>query len=695
MPAAPDSTTPPIIVHIAIGPCDDRGGCPTRASGNGHEVASALFLSEELVDLGWRALRAGAQRIEDVHDIGLALGQALFTTPIRTLLLEAARTAAARGVRVQVRLQINVPELAALPWEYLTLGSVNVWKPALRADYTLVRHGRHVTPPPPLPLRESLRVLAVASPGNHHHLDDLNHALAPHIRAGELTLRTLPNTTRATLSRALADEAPHVLHLVTRTVLTPDQRLELDIGNRFDAGDLIDLLAGATNLRLVTLTGGEGDGTALNVAPVVCAALLIDAHLPATIGFSMPLPSHATVRFAAICYHHLALGVSVDLAVTIGRAALARTGSMWGTPVLRIAPDTGALFQPLQRRTARPRFVNQPLPFIAAAIVCAALILGGRIFGMSAHSPFNQLSPLQSALPTARVQEAPVAQRPAFLPVSLPFTEPSATPTAVPTPDPTPLPALIGYTVHQVADGETLDGIAARLGSDAASIATLNAIDIEAPLRPERALVLPLFRVGGPASGLTEPVRRGNPASGKVALTFDIEIDDTTLYAILDVLRQRRVKGTFFVTGRWVKRFPDAARAIVAEGHEIANHSLTHPFFSRIGLDGMANELRETERIVQEITGRSTRPHFRFPYGDYTTQAVAVVTAEGYIPYHWSADDHGIPAWLDRAVANPAWASGGILLLHGRPATAGALPGIIDRLRAAGLEPTTLSETLR
>jgi peptidoglycan/xylan/chitin deacetylase (PgdA/CDA1 family) len=257
------------------------------------------------------------------------------------------------------------------------------------------------------------------------------------------------------------------------------------------------------------------------------------------------------------------------------------------------------------------------------------------------------------------------------------------------------LPVPIWYTVHRVADGETLDGIAARLGSDALSIATLNAINSEAPLRPERALVIPLFRAGEPAFGLTEPVRRGNPASGKVALTFDIEIDDTTLYAILDALRQRGVKGTFFVTGRWVKRFPEAARAIVADGHEIANHSLTHPYFSRIGLDGMAKELRETERIVQEITGRSTRPHFRFPYGDYTAQAVAAVAAEGYIPYHWSADDRGIPAWLDRAVADPAWASGGILLMHGRPATASTLPGIIDRLRAAGLEPTTLSETLR
>jgi hypothetical protein len=133
--------SPPSSFICTIGPCDESGRCPTRASGNGRDVASALFLSEALVDLGWRALHTDAQHIEDVHDTGLALGRALFTAPIRALILEAAHTAAAQGARVQVRLQINSPELAALPWEYLTLGSVNVWQPALRADYTLVRVG--------------------------------------------------------------------------------------------------------------------------------------------------------------------------------------------------------------------------------------------------------------------------------------------------------------------------------------------------------------------------------------------------------------------------------------------------------------------------------------------------------------------------------------------------------------------------
>ncbi len=697
MRATPDrsaiETTPVIVFHIAIGPFDSSGQCPIRAGVDGRTAVSELHLAESLLDLGHRALHTGVQRIEDFPAVGRALGRALFTPPVRTLLLDAARSAAAGGARLQVHMQINEPELAALPWEYLALGSTNVWTPALRADYALVRAGRRVLPPQPLPLRESLRVLAVASPGNSHCLDGLARALTPGMRAGRISLRTVADASPTALRRALADEMPHVLHMAARITLTPDQRLEVDLGGALDAGDLIDLLEDAVDLRLVTLTGSEGDGRLLDIAPALCAALLIDERLPATIAFSAPLPADDAARFAALCYDQLAIGAPVDLAVTVGRAALARMGEHWGAPILRVAPGVGALFRPLPRRAARPRMIRT-LPFVAAAAVCAALILGGYLFRVPGRASSDDAYAGQ-APPTARVAEAPTTRRLAFLPVQLPFTEPSATSTPLPPPSPTPLPTPAGYTVHRVAAGETLDGIAARLGSDAGAIAQLNRLADDTPIYPERALVIPLFRTGEPAFGLTEPVRRGNPASGKVALTFDIEIDDTTLYAILEALRQRNVRGTFFVTGNWVKRFPDAARAIVAEGHEIANHSLTHPSFSQIGLDGMANELRETDRIVQEITGRSTRPHFRFPYGDYTAQAVAAVAAEGYIPYHWSADDRAIPAWLDRAVADPSSAAGGILLMHGRPATAGMLPGVIDRLRTAGLEPTTLSETLR
>jgi peptidoglycan/xylan/chitin deacetylase (PgdA/CDA1 family) len=190
-------------------------------------------------------------------------------------------------------------------------------------------------------------------------------------------------------------------------------------------------------------------------------------------------------------------------------------------------------------------------------------------------------------------------------------------------------------------------------------------------------------------------IERGNPDQPFVALTFDIEIDDTSLYAILDALDARQIKGTFFVTGRWVKSFPEAAKAIVRRGHELGNHSLSHPAFSAIGPDGAIKELAETERIAREITGASTRPYFRFPYGDSTPQMVETIGRAGYIAYHWNADDAAIPAWLERVAADPARARGAILLIHGRQRSAAALPGYLDRMKALGLQPTTLSAVLR
>jgi len=678
--------------HIIVGPVDDEGRCPVHASAGSRVADAGLVLPEDLVTLGAQLLQPGARRVEPPVELGKALGRALFTPPLRALLLDTARAAAADDARLQLRLQINAPELATLPWEWLSLGGANGWMPAIRADYALVRLGRRVSPPSPLPLHGPLRILAVASPGNTHHLDALDRALASHVRDERIDLRLLADATPATLRSALADEPAHIVHIAARAALTLEQTLDLDLGAGIDALDLADLLAESTYLRLVTLTGGDGDGRTLNVGPALLGGLLLSDRLPAAVAFSAPLPASAAARFAAACYSRLAAGAPVDLAVTAGRAALAHPGnSSWGAPLLRLVPGAEYLFAPGPRRAARPRSSHRVTPFLAAAALCTALIAGGYLIR---QTPAATPAP-STTRPTARIQAAPTGVRPAFAPLQLPIATPSVTPAPSATPAPSLTPAPSGYTVHTVAAGETLEGIAARLGSDTGAIAVLNAIDPAAPLRPERVLVAPLFRAGEPGSGLSEPVRHGNPASGKVALTFDIEIDDVTLYAILDALRQHEAKGTFFVTGNWVKRYPDAARAIVAGGHEIANHSLTHPYFSRIGLDGAAHEVQETERIVWETTGKSTRPYFRFPYGDSTHDTIAVVATVGFVPYHWSADDPAIGSWLDRAAADPARAAGGILLMHGRPATAGMLPGIIDRLRAMGLEPATLGETLR
>jgi hypothetical protein len=74
---------------------------------------------------------------------------------------------------------------------------------------------------------------------------------------------------------------------------------------------------------------------------------------------------------------------------------------------------------------------------------------------------------------------------------------------------------------------------------------------------------------------------------------------------------------------------------------------------------------------------------------------VALVAQQGYVAYHWSADDVAISGWLDWAAQHKTEAGGGILLMHGRASTVEALPSWLDRLAELGLQPTTLGEVLK
>jgi peptidoglycan/xylan/chitin deacetylase (PgdA/CDA1 family) len=233
------------------------------------------------------------------------------------------------------------------------------------------------------------------------------------------------------------------------------------------------------------------------------------------------------------------------------------------------------------------------------------------------------------------------------------------------------------------------------MGSDPQALAALNRLGPNDPLLPGRGLMVPVLRAGAAAGAGALDVSRGRQDLPLVSLTIDTEINDVLLYQILDILRPRGIHATFFVTGRWVRAYPDAARAIVAGGHEIGNHSLTHPAFTKIGLDGVPNELDSTERIVVDTLGITTRPFFRFPYGDKNPAVLGVLAADGYISYHWSADDGSITNWLAGVAANPHTGYGGILLMHQRPNSISALPGWLDQLDRLGFKVVPLSQILK
>lgn len=213
-------------------------------------------------------------------------------------------------------------------------------------------------------------------------------------------------------------------------------------------------------------------------------------------------------------------------------------------------------------------------------------------------------------------------------------------------------------------------------------------------------------------------MQRTGDQLGKIVLTFDDGPDPEWTPKILDVLKEKGVKATFFIIGENGQANPELVKRIVAEGHEIGNHSFTHPNLGEVPQAVTEVELNATQRLIESLTGRSTRL-FRAPYfGDAEprnpneVEPTVVAQNLGYItvglhldPDDWKlTDDNGNPRTADDLVNETLKAAsittpeerGNIVLLHdgggNRQATVDALPQIIDQLRAKGFQFTTVAD---
>lgn len=213
-------------------------------------------------------------------------------------------------------------------------------------------------------------------------------------------------------------------------------------------------------------------------------------------------------------------------------------------------------------------------------------------------------------------------------------------------------------------------------------------------------------------------IQRTGDRPGFIALTFDDGPDAVWTPKILDVLKQENVKATFFVIGENGQENPDLVRRIVADGHDIGNHSFTHPNLGDVSNRITDLELNATQRLIESLTGRSTRL-FRAPYfGDAEprtpNEVEPTVQAQklGYIsvglhldPDDWKLkNDDGTPRTaddlvketLDAAAITTPEERGQIVLLHDgggdRSATLEALPRIIRELKNKGDKFVTVSE---
>ena len=209
-----------------------------------------------------------------------------------------------------------------------------------------------------------------------------------------------------------------------------------------------------------------------------------------------------------------------------------------------------------------------------------------------------------------------------------------------------------------------------------------------------------------PDTGFVSPAPEAAPASSLpqeepvpekwVCLTFDDGPSKTTP-AVLDALNAAGVKATFFVVGDWVDKYPDMVKEIFARGHEIGNHSDTHPHMSQLSESAIKDELRIMSDKVEKLTG--VRPTlFRPPYGDYNNRVVEVSRAEGYECVQWSIDSLD---WKDRGTEDIIKQctyrvdNGDIVLFHNDSNDiVNALPTVIKHYQGLGYTILPVSELL-
>jgi len=193
------------------------------------------------------------------------------------------------------------------------------------------------------------------------------------------------------------------------------------------------------------------------------------------------------------------------------------------------------------------------------------------------------------------------------------------------------------------------------------------------------------------------PVRSVKTQEKWIALTFDDGPKPDITPAMLALFKQEGVQATFFVLGEQVKQYPELAARVIAEGHEIGNHSMTHLNLSQQTKDMIAQEIEGAQQLLQD-TINYTPKLFRAPYLQYNADVYECLNRNGLQAVNLSiicADWK--PNTTARTVVELATKTphpGGIILLHELPVTLEALPGIIAYYREAGYSFVTVSRLL-
>lgn len=178
------------------------------------------------------------------------------------------------------------------------------------------------------------------------------------------------------------------------------------------------------------------------------------------------------------------------------------------------------------------------------------------------------------------------------------------------------------------------------------------------------------------------PIYRANPNKPVVSFIINVAWGNEYIEGMLETLKKHKIQATFVLEGRWVKNNPELAKKIAASKHELGNHSYTHPNMQHLSVAAAEKEIKETNRVIQEVTGH-TPTLFGPPSGSYNDRTVQIASGLGMETILWTVDTvdwkKPTPEALTKRVLDHIH-KGALILMHPTESTSKSLDILIKNI---------------
>ena len=205
--------------------------------------------------------------------------------------------------------------------------------------------------------------------------------------------------------------------------------------------------------------------------------------------------------------------------------------------------------------------------------------------------------------------------------------------------------------------------------------------------------------VNSTINGRELPIYSVDTDEKKISISFDAAWGAEDFSKIMEILDKHNVKTTFFMTGEWVEKYPECVKTLVEKGHDLGNHSASHPDMTTLTKEKQREQILEVHNAVKELTGYEMEL-FRPPYGAYNNDVIRTCYEVGYYPIQWDVDsldwkDLSASEIINKVCNHKELDCGSIILCHnGAKHTAEALDEMLTNLKNQGYEIVPISQLI-